>query len=45
VLVAAGGRVTAPDGAPLVYGRAAHGFLVPAFIACGDPAAAARLLG
>ena len=43
VLAAAGGTVTTPDGAPLVYGRPAAGFRVPAFIACGDPAKAASL--
>jgi 3'(2'), 5'-bisphosphate nucleotidase len=40
VLVAAGGAVTAPDGSPLIYGQAARGFLVPRFLAFGDPAAA-----
>ena len=35
VLVAAGGAVTTPEGAPLAYGR--PGFGVPAFIAWGDP--------
>ena len=34
VLVAAGGKVTAPDGAPLAYGS--PGLLVPAFLAWGD---------
>jgi 3'(2'), 5'-bisphosphate nucleotidase len=38
VLVAAGGTVTMPDGAPLSYGQA--DFRVPAFIAWGDPEAA-----
>jgi hypothetical protein len=27
----------------LQYGRTSESFLVPGFIACGDPAAAARL--
>jgi 3'(2'), 5'-bisphosphate nucleotidase len=38
VVVAAGGVVTAPDGADLAYGRA--GFRVPGFVAWGDPTAA-----
>ena len=38
VVVAAGGVVTAPDGADLAYGRA--GFRVPGFVAWGDPMAA-----
>jgi 3'(2'), 5'-bisphosphate nucleotidase len=37
VLAAAGGGVTAPGGSPLPYGRIAQRFLVPAFIAWGDP--------
>ncbi len=37
VLAAAGGAVTAADGAALAYGRAAQKFIVPAFIAWGDP--------
>jgi 3'(2'), 5'-bisphosphate nucleotidase len=43
VLAAAGGVVTTPEGAPLRYGRIAENFRVPAFIAWGDPEAAARL--
>jgi 3'(2'), 5'-bisphosphate nucleotidase len=43
ILTAAGGTVTAPDGSALRFGRIADGFLVPGFIAWGDPAAAARL--
>lgn len=43
LLAAAGGAVTAPDGAPLAYGREKDNFRVPAFIAYGDPAVAARL--
>jgi 3'(2'), 5'-bisphosphate nucleotidase len=35
VLAAAGGKVTAPDGAPLTYGS--PDLLVPAFLAWGDP--------
>ncbi|MDE2230270.1 MAG: 3'(2'),5'-bisphosphate nucleotidase CysQ [Alphaproteobacteria bacterium] len=44
ILAAAGGTVTTPDGAPLVYGRSDVGFKVPAFVAWGDPAAARRVL-
>jgi len=40
LVVAAGGRVQAPQGTPLAYGRAAENFRVPAFIAWGDPARA-----
>jgi len=36
ILKAAGGSVTAPDGAPLVYGS--NDLLIPAFLAWGDPA-------
>jgi 3'(2'), 5'-bisphosphate nucleotidase len=43
VLVAAGGVINTPEGAPVSYGRMAEGFRVPAFIAWGDPSAAARL--
>lgn len=43
VLSAAGGAVTTPEGAPLRYGRIAENFRIPAFIAWGEPAAAARL--
>jgi 3'(2'), 5'-bisphosphate nucleotidase len=39
VLAAAGGTVLRPDGAALTYGHAETGFLVPAFIAWGDPRA------
>jgi len=41
ILTAAGGAVTAPDGGPLHFGRRAEKFLVPSFIAWGDPAKAA----
>ncbi len=37
VLVAAGGCVTAPDGAPFIYGKAAEGFRNPHFVAWGTP--------
>ncbi len=40
ILAAAGGSVTTPTGAPLVYGNAADRFRIPAFVAWGDPAAA-----
>jgi 3'(2'), 5'-bisphosphate nucleotidase len=40
VVTAAGGKVTDPRGGPLRFGGQADGFLVPAFIAWGDPAAA-----
>lgn len=42
VLAAAGGAVLTPDGAPLRYGQA--GFLIPAFVAVGDPATAPHLI-
>jgi 3'(2'), 5'-bisphosphate nucleotidase len=41
VLAAAGGAVVAPDGGALAYGSA--GFLIPGFIAWGDPARAAGI--
>jgi 3'(2'), 5'-bisphosphate nucleotidase len=37
ILTAAGGRVSTPDGSPLVYGTSE--LLIPGFIASGDPAA------
>ena len=37
VLAAAGGTVVRPDGAALTYGQAERDFLVPAFVAWGDP--------
>jgi 3'(2'), 5'-bisphosphate nucleotidase len=42
VLAAAGGMVNTPEGPPLSYGRVTENFRVPAFIAWGDPDAAAR---
>ena len=36
ILTAAGGKVTTPDGSPLVYGS--KELLIPAFLAFGDPA-------
>jgi 3'(2'), 5'-bisphosphate nucleotidase len=41
ILKAAGGSVTAPDGAPLIYGT--NDLLIPAFLAWGDPASAVLL--
>ncbi len=38
ILAAAGGLVTRPQGGPLPFGRLAEKFLVPGFIAVGDPA-------
>lgn len=35
ILLAAGGRIIAPDGSPIVYGSA--DLIVPAFLAFGDP--------
>jgi 3'(2'), 5'-bisphosphate nucleotidase len=43
VLAAAGGLVTKPDGSMLGYGRISDNFRVPAFLAWGDPSAAATL--
>jgi 3'(2'), 5'-bisphosphate nucleotidase len=44
LLAAAGGAVFTPAGVRLTYGGEDSGFLVPAFIACGDPAILSRLL-
>jgi 3'(2'), 5'-bisphosphate nucleotidase len=41
ILAAAGGVVTDPQGAPLQFGRSAEKYLIPAFIAWGDPTRAA----
>jgi 3'(2'), 5'-bisphosphate nucleotidase len=43
IVTAAGGKMATPDGGVLRYGGVAAGFLVPSFIAWGDPAAALRL--
>jgi 3'(2'), 5'-bisphosphate nucleotidase len=43
IVAAAGGIVTAPSGEALPYGRIAAGFLVPGFVAWGDPEAPKRL--
>jgi 3'(2'), 5'-bisphosphate nucleotidase len=40
VVTAAGGKVTSDTGAPLRFGECKEGFIVPGFIAWGDPAAA-----
>ena len=39
VVTAAGGRITDAQGADLQFGRGREGFIVPEFIAWGDPAA------
>ena len=41
VVTAAGGKVTDANGAPLRFGVGTEGFIVPSFIAWGDPSAAA----
>jgi 3'(2'), 5'-bisphosphate nucleotidase len=41
VVTAAGGRITDARGAALLFGSGRDGFIVPEFIAWGDPAAAA----
>lgn len=43
ILAAAGGAVTDPNGGQLEFGRRADKFLVPGFIAWGDPAKAATI--
>jgi 3'(2'), 5'-bisphosphate nucleotidase len=43
IVVAAGGALTTADGNPLSYGRVAQDFIVPGFIAWGDPTAPAKL--
>jgi 3'(2'), 5'-bisphosphate nucleotidase len=43
LLTAAGGKIVAPDGGDLRYGGLHERFLVPGFIALGDPQAAHRL--
>jgi 3'(2'), 5'-bisphosphate nucleotidase len=42
IVAAAGGIVVRPDGSPLTYGRLEQDFLIPAFIAWGDPSAPTR---
>ena len=43
ILTAAGGLVTTPHGGPLPFGRLKEKFLVPGFIALGDPAMTASM--
>lgn len=43
ILAAAGGTVIRPQGGPLAFGRMAEKFLVPGFIAVGDPSIIASL--
>jgi 3'(2'), 5'-bisphosphate nucleotidase len=43
ILSCAGGCVIAAGGAPMTYGRQAHGYRNGAFAAIGDPALARRL--
>lgn len=43
ILAAAGGAVIRPQGGPLAFGRMAEKFLVPGFIAVGDPSIIASL--
>jgi 3'(2'), 5'-bisphosphate nucleotidase len=45
IVAAAGGLVTTPSGETLAYGRAEAKFLVPGFIAWGDPSMRGRLAG
>jgi 3'(2'), 5'-bisphosphate nucleotidase len=42
VVIAAGGKITDADGRPLRFGEGHEGFVVPAFIAWGDPSAPAK---
>ena len=39
IVTAAGGKITDADGRPLRFGERTEGFIVPAFIAWGDPTA------
>jgi 3'(2'), 5'-bisphosphate nucleotidase len=43
IVAAAGGVVTTADGKPLSYGRTASDFIIPSFMAWGDPSAPTRL--
>lgn len=43
ILAAAGGAVLRPQGGPLAFGRMAEKFLVPGFVAVGDPSIVASL--
>jgi 3'(2'), 5'-bisphosphate nucleotidase len=42
IVTAGGGKVTDADGKPVRFGERQEGFIVPAFIAWGDPSAADR---
>ena len=42
IVVAAGGALARPDGAPLTYGHAENDYAVEGFVAWGDPAAGRR---
>src|SRR5215471_11852145 len=42
IVTAGGGKVTDADGRPVRFGERQEGFIVPAFIAWGDPSAADR---
>jgi 3'(2'), 5'-bisphosphate nucleotidase len=42
IVTAGGGKVTDADGRPVRFGERQEGFIVPAFIAWGDPSAAGR---
>ena len=42
VVTAAGGKITDAQGAELQFGKGREGFIVPEFIAWGDPSAATR---
>ena len=44
LLAATGGAVVTPEGRALSYGQANNGFHVPAFVACADSTAMARIL-
>jgi 3'(2'), 5'-bisphosphate nucleotidase len=43
LVTAAGGKVTDEAGGPLRFGEQSEGFIVPAFIACGDPSVVVRM--
>lgn len=45
ILAAAGGNVAKPDGSPLTFGHIGRRFLVPGFIAWGDPSIAIPFTG
>jgi 3'(2'), 5'-bisphosphate nucleotidase len=43
IVTAAGGRITDPQGGEVRFGQGAKDFIIPAFIAWGDPSAASSL--